>query len=87
MSRDVCSNWPATFAVALIAGLLYAGTAEAQILKREPAPGALRFGQRVLVDDGSCPRGQIKQVSAGNNIGGPETRPGRVQRTRRCIAR
>ena len=48
------------------------------ILKAEPAPGALRHGHVVLVDDGSCPAGQIKLVSAGKDDAG-------VKRTRRCV--
>lgn len=33
------------------------------ILKSEPAKGTLPQGQKVLVDDGSCPAGQVKQVT------------------------
>jgi hypothetical protein len=35
----------------------------AQPLSHEPDPGQLRLGQRVKVDDGTCPAGQIKEVS------------------------
>jgi hypothetical protein len=35
----------------------------AQPLSREPDAGQLRLGQRVKVDDGTCPAGQIKEVS------------------------
>lgn len=49
------------------------------ILTREP--GDLRLGQRVYVDDGTCPAGQIKEV-AGANL----TAAG-VVRTRQCVAR
>ena len=41
----------------------------------------LRLGQRVLVDDGSCPAGQIKEV-----LGSQMTESG-VLRTRKCIPR
>lgn len=51
------------------------------ILPREPGPGDLRLGQRVYVDDGSCPAGQIKEV-AGASL----TASG-VVRTRQCVAR
>jgi hypothetical protein len=51
------------------------------ILPREPDPGELRLGQRVYVDDGTCPAGQIKEV-AGANL----TSSG-VTRTRQCVAR
>lgn len=36
-------------------------------LKSEPGPGKLAYGSKVLVDDGTCPAGQIKQVTGGNN--------------------
>ncbi len=36
------------------------------ILTREPDPGELRLGQRVYVDDGTCPAGQIKEVAGAN---------------------
>jgi hypothetical protein len=51
------------------------------ILPREPDSGELRLGQRVYVDDGTCPAGQIKEV-AGANL----TSSG-VARTRQCVAR
>ena len=41
----------------------------------------LRLGQRVLVEDGSCPAGQIKEVS-----GAKMTETG-VARSRKCIPR
>jgi hypothetical protein len=51
------------------------------ILTREPDPGELRLGQRVYVDDGTCPAGQIKEV-AGANL----TANG-ILRSRQCVAR
>jgi len=41
----------------------------------------LRLGQRVLVDDGSCPAGQIKEVA------GSQLTANGVVRTRKCIPR
>ena len=41
----------------------------------------LRLGQRILVDDGSCPAGQIKEI-----LGSQMTTSG-VLRTRKCIPR
>jgi hypothetical protein len=57
----------------------------AATLKKEPAMGALRQGQRALVDDGTCPKGQIKEVIGGNHssVGGNA----QIHRTRRCIPR
>jgi hypothetical protein len=54
----------------------------ARILKSEPAPGTLTYGMRVLVDDGSCPTGQIKELTGGRDVDG--TGP---QRIRRCVSR
>lgn len=53
----------------------------AQAFTREQDIGALRLGQRVLVDDGSCPAGQIKEV-AGTRL----TAEG-VMRSRQCVPR
>jgi hypothetical protein len=41
----------------------------------------LRLGQRILVDDGSCPAGQIKEVA------GSQMTTSGVLRTRKCIPR
>jgi hypothetical protein len=65
------------------------GTATSgEVYKQEPPAGALRTGQTVLVDDGSCPPGQIKQVTGGSNID-PATSIMRTgaPRTRQCIPR
>lgn len=53
------------------------------IYKREPPPGELRTGHKILVDDGKCPRGQIKEVTGGTRVNGM---PG-VERTRTCVPR
>ncbi len=47
--------------------------------------GALKDGQVVLVDDGSCPAGQIKKVIGGNHVkaGGWKN----IERQRSCISR
>ncbi len=37
------------------------------VLKAEPPKGGLKTGQKVLVDDGSCPAGQVKQVTGGSS--------------------
>jgi hypothetical protein len=51
------------------------------ILPREPDPGELRLGQRVYVDDGSCPAGQIKEVAGANMSANG------IVRSRQCVAR
>jgi hypothetical protein len=42
----------------------------AQILKTEPSIGQLPPGAKVLIDDGTCPVGQLKQVVGGNTATG-----------------
>jgi serine/threonine protein kinase len=46
----------------------------------EPGPGNLARGQTALVDDGTCPAGQIKEVTGGSNRLG-------IPRTKKCISR
>jgi hypothetical protein len=65
-------------AVALIA---LATSAMADQVSREQDIADLRLGQRILVDDGSCPAGQIKEVS------GARMTPSGILRTRTCIPR
>lgn len=59
--------------------------AHAQILKKEPAMGKLKPGQTVLVDDGVCPKGQVRQVTGGNHVKVGGTM--HVERTRQCVPR
>jgi hypothetical protein len=50
----------------LLGGLLFAAAASpayAEQVMREQDIVNLRLGQHILVDDGSCPAGQIKEVS------------------------
>ena len=51
-----------------------------QTLSSEPGAGTLAYGATVLVDDGSCAEGQIKQVTGGDNTKG-------IPRKRECVAR
>jgi hypothetical protein len=70
--------------LALPAGLamsLIATSATAQTVPREQDIPDLRLGQRVMVDDGSCPAGQIKEVQ------GSQMTASGVLRTRKCIPR
>jgi hypothetical protein len=69
---------------AVVATIAVVEPAEAQV-KREPAMGAMQEGEIVLVDDGSCPKGQIKRVVGGNHVkvGGYK----QVVRTRSCVPR
>ncbi len=55
--------------------------ARAQTVGREQDIGDLRLGQRVFVDDGTCPAGQIKQVR------GAKMTANGVTRTATCVPR
>jgi hypothetical protein len=55
--------------------------AEAQTVSRVQDIGNLRLGQRIKVDDGTCPAGQIKEVS------GAKMGPTGVLATQKCIPR
>jgi hypothetical protein len=57
----------------------------AETVKKEPPMGAMREGQVLLVDDGSCPAGQIKRVVGGNHtkVGGTK----QIVRTSSCVPR
>jgi hypothetical protein len=52
----------------------------AQVLKQEPLEGKMVPGSVLLVDDGTCGKGKIKQVTGGET-GAMNPRP----RTRKCI--
>ena len=64
-----------------LTSLVLACPALAQTVGREQDVGDIRLGQRVLVDDGTCPAGQIKQVR-----GAKMTENG-VTRTATCVPR
>ena len=64
-----------------LALLAFASAALAQTVSREQDIVDLRLGQRVMVDDGSCPTGQIKEVQ------GSQMTSSGVVVTRKCIAR
>ena len=74
------SVMPAALPASLVLWLL-ATPALAQQVSREQDIVDLRLGQRVLVDDGSCPAGQIKEVA------GSQMTTSGVLRTRKCIPR
>ena len=71
-----------TVLAASLATLLATSTLAQQVqVSREQDIVELRLGQRILVDDGSCPTGQIKEVS------GAQMTPAGVSRTAKCIPR
>ena len=59
-----------------------------KILTADPPNGSLFLGQIALVDDGSCPAGQIKQVIGGSNrVYGTDIVKTGVSRKHSCIPR
>jgi len=64
-----------TFRSLVFCALLSTSVVAQQVLKEDPPRGALASGAKVLVDDGTCPAGEIKELT-----GGPP-------RTSRCIVR
>lgn len=67
--------------LSLLMSIAFATTARAGTLGREQDIVDLKLGQRVLVDDGTCPAGQVKEVR-----GAKMTDKG-VVRTSSCVAR
>lgn len=67
--------------VSLAALAAAAAPAGAQQVSREQDILDLRLGQRVVVDDGSCPAGQIKEVSGARLVATG------VVRAVKCVAR
>ncbi|CCD88142.1 conserved protein of unknown function [Bradyrhizobium sp. ORS 285] len=61
--------------------LLLAAPSHAQYVGREEDVTDLRLGQRVLVDDGTCPAGQVKEV-----LGSKMAETG-IVRTVQCVPR
>jgi hypothetical protein len=62
----------------VLGALLLSTAAQSQILKNDPGEGNLATGKKVLVNDGTCPSGQIKEVTGGSKTG-------HVARSSRCI--
>jgi len=61
--------------------------ASQEIYSREPAKGLIRPGQKVLVDNGRCPRGQILEVTGGTNPSLRGRHGQSTERERRCVPR
>ena len=63
--------------------LAASGACHAQtVVKQEPFEGMMTPGSVILVDDGTCGKGKIKEVTGGE-LGAMNPRP----RVRRCIPR
>jgi hypothetical protein len=61
--------------------LLLPSSVLTQPVSREQDIGELRLGQRVKVDDGTCPAGQIKEIS------GTRMTSSGIVRSQKCIPR
>jgi hypothetical protein len=75
---------PHRFFHAAVAAFVFSavtGPARAQYVSREQDVVNLRLGQRVMVDDGTCPAGQVKELS-----GSKMTATGIVP-ARKCVPR
>jgi hypothetical protein len=87
MGKRALGNVIAATAAALTLTAASAAVA-ATIVTQEPPAGQFRPGMRILVDDGSCPAGQIKEIV---DLTSPQTAPGQrvaaVKRIRHCIRR
>lgn len=70
-----------TTCLSLLISLALASAAHAATIGREQDIVDLKLGQRVLVDDGTCPAGQVKEVR-----GAKMTDKG-VLRTSACVPR
>jgi hypothetical protein len=57
-----------------------AARAEVEMLKKEPPAGQVRYGKIVYVDDGTCPPGEVKEVTGGS-------REKSLPRKVRCVKR
>ena len=67
------------FSALLLPG--FAAPAAAEQVAREQDIIDLRLGQRVMVDDGSCPAGQIKEVT------GVKLTTSGIARAHKCVPR
>ena len=75
------------FLVGAFACAFSVGAMSVEILKKEPGRGQLKAGNSVFVDDGSCPAGQVAQISAGAGAGDSGNAHKAAPRTRRCVPR
>jgi hypothetical protein len=73
-----------SYCLILLFELMLSGSAAHAMMNlvgREQDIVGLRLGQRIQVDDGTCPQGQIKEVS------GAKMGPNGVEPARKCIPR
>jgi hypothetical protein len=69
------------FAVALFGVFVPSlSQAKTEYLKEAPKDGEIPYGKVVYVDDGTCPKGEIKEVTGGS-------REKSIPRKSRCVKR
>jgi hypothetical protein len=66
-------------ALAMAAVLCFA-TASVEYLKEEPPTGSVPYRRIVYVDDGTCPKGEVKEITGGSQVKS-------VPRKVRCVKR
>lgn len=72
--------WAIAAALCFVVSSPARGERKAEYLKEEPPAGSVPYRKVVYVDDGTCPQGQIKEIT-----GGSQTKS--VPRKVRCIKR
>lgn len=60
-----------------------------EVLKKEPAAGVLRYGEKVLVESRKCSKDQVMEVTGGRmpSRGTRNTQAPSTPRERRCVPR
>ncbi len=66
--------------LAFVVTALTAACMQTAPLREAPSDREIREGKVVLVDDGTCPAGEIKQITGGNQSKG-------IPRISKCIPR
>jgi hypothetical protein len=77
----IAISLPRTLLLGAIASLAFTAIARADIVGRESDISGLRLGQKIYVDDGSCPAGQIKEIA------GMRLSAAGVEASRKCVDR
>ena len=73
------NSWLRTLAVIIAVGA-FPASVEAQIIKKEPEANQLSCGQKVLVDNNTCPADEILQVTGSCLNAAPTIDIARAQR-------
>jgi hypothetical protein len=83
-------RWSLVMAAMLGSVVLALPAISQQVQRREPPAGQLKAGEVILVDDGRCPQGQVREVTGARQ---QKTRDSLASatsgssRSRRCVQR